>query len=723
MPDSESPGDEGRRGLLWRWKWAVIVPTLLAIGLCLAVALSDKVTALLVPSAPGTPVILGSKAEEQPESIYESRATIELQDNRPLGYQEGAAKPGQDAILMRLILEAREDDISRFIPIFRARALNWSAVREIVLSRKVPFEREIDPDDRQQLERIYRFITKGIRVTPLGSKHLTVAFRSANPEVNAALVNEVVKKFVEEDRKDAQERAVTALKFYRDKQASARTQLAEIDARLREFAQAQPWLGDSLSELNKEYKEVEDEELRVRRQVAGVEAGLTEFRKELAKERPEIAVMVRAEPPPEVRAARQKAMRLKAQFENVDATHTRAHQKWQEAKAALDAALAKLDEIDKGEAEEVEETRPNPKYAALQEQVAALEKELEKLNWQKLEANKQVSLLYIRLRKAPELLAERRGLEEQRATAFSTFQEYSNGARAAEKEMMRLLTEAYSSRFKVLEYARATYLPPEEDAPEAKPPGASGTGTEGAPTGANQTASEAQGDPVADIQSKAISWAVGIGIGAFPTLLLILATALLGRRALGRPDVPPKGNALLALLVGAICLSVPAAAIVGAVALSRGHRPTPKPDNGPVHKGVVAPPAVDELLPRTSLPAQKPVEEPVAPKSVTEFHKGNISFAQLDGEGMLTSITHTFRELLPEGAKVFTVVRDDDTHGKILVYRLRNVGTGETYEFSDVEVSKVDPGWALTEDGWTKVRGELQARMNLRLGRPAVSGD
>ena len=122
--------------------------------------------------------------------------------------------------------------------------------------------------------------------------------------------------------------------------------------------------------------------------------------------------------------------------------------------------------------------------------------------------------------------------------------------------------------------------------------------------------------------------------------------------------------------------------------------------------------------------AQKPVKEaPVGPVSVAELHKGNISFAQLDDNGMVTSVTYTFRELLPENAKVFTVNRDDDTHGKLLVYRLRNVGTGDTYEFSDVGVSKVGPDWAITEDGWTKVRDELQARMSLVLGRPKVSGD
>ena len=399
--------------IIWRRKWLLIIP----LAVCVPLAI---LAAYWYPTE------------------YKAEAVLEMQDNRPLGD-----------------IERTRFQVGAAVMSVKAHAMNWNAIREIVLSRKVDFGREIDPDDRRQLERIYHDIQRQTRVDPMGSQHLKVSHTSTSPERNASLVNEIVKMFTNEDRKDAQEKAKTDLKYYRDKQASARTQLSEIDSRLREFAQAQPWLGDSLSELNKEYKDAEDEELLIRRQINGVETALAGTRKELAKEKPETVVTVRVEVSDEVKAARKNAEQAKAYFANVDATYTRAHRKWQEAKANLDAALAKLKKIDKGDAEEIEQTRPNPKYAALQETITTLEQELEKkLNVQKLDANKHVQELYIRLRKAPELLAEKRGLEEQRTTALSTFQEYSTGARAAEKEMQRLLTEAYSSRYKVLEYAR-----------------------------------------------------------------------------------------------------------------------------------------------------------------------------------------------------------------------------------------------------------------------------
>jgi hypothetical protein len=52
------------------------------------------------------------------------------------------------------------------------------------------------------------------------------------------------------------------------------------------------------------------------------------------------------------------------------------------------------------------------------------------------------------------LLGERMALVEQRQTASTTAADYATGVRSAEKEMQRLLSEAYSSRFKVIEYAR-----------------------------------------------------------------------------------------------------------------------------------------------------------------------------------------------------------------------------------------------------------------------------
>jgi len=119
--------------------------------------------------------------------------------------------------------------------------------------------------------------------------------------------------------------------------------------------------------------------------------------------------------------------------------------------------------------------------------------------------------------------------------------------------------------------------------------------------------------------------------------------------------------------------------------------------------------------------APEPIKEaPVGPVSVESFHKGDIKFAQLDSQDLVTSITHYFRELLPEGASVFTVVRDTDEHGTVLIYRLRNVGTGETYEVPDVEARKVGDGWALTEEGWKKVRDDLQVKMRVRLAMPTL---
>ena len=118
------------------------------------------------------------------------------------------------------------------------------------------------------------------------------------------------------------------------------------------------------------------------------------------------------------------------------------------------SAMAALKKEDKGDPEPIQTPEPNPKYAAINGRITLLEKELEKLNARKLDANKQVSELYIRLRKAPELLAERNALKEQRDTAGGTAQEYSQGVRLAEKEMARLVSEAHSSRFRVIEYAR-----------------------------------------------------------------------------------------------------------------------------------------------------------------------------------------------------------------------------------------------------------------------------
>lgn len=115
-----------------------------------------------------------------------------------------------------------------------------------------------------------------------------------------------------------------------------------------------------------------------------------------------------------------------------------------------------------------------------------------------------------------------------------------------------------------------------------------------------------------------------------------------------------------------------------------------------------------------------PKELPVGPISVAAFQKGDVRFAQLDNEGLMTSINHFFRELKPEKADVFTVNRETDERGTILSYRLLNVGTTDAYEFNDVPVKKISGEWTITEDGWNTIRSDLQAKMKVLLGRPTM---
>jgi hypothetical protein len=108
------------------------------------------------------------------------------------------------------------------------------------------------------------------------------------------------------------------------------------------------------------------------------------------------------------------------------------------------------------------------------------------------------------------------------------------------------------------------------------------------------------------------------------------------------------------------------------------------------------------------------------PVSVKAFQTGDIKFAQLDNDGMVLSVTHYFREALPDGADVFTVNRDSDDHGAILSYRLKNPGTLDVFDFKDIEVSRVGGEWTITEDGWKKIRDDLRTYMKVSLGRPML---
>jgi molybdenum cofactor biosynthesis enzyme MoaA len=105
------------------------------------------------------------------------------------------------------------------------------------------------------------------------------------------------------------------------------------------------------------------------------------------------------------------------------------------------------------------------------------------------------------------------------------------------------------------------------------------------------------------------------------------------------------------------------------------------------------------------------------PVPVARFCKGAIKL-RLTPVGKVTEEVHLFREMLPQKADVFAVARDSEEHGRIRDYRLRYVAKREVYTFADVEVKKIAGEWTITDEGWSKIKGELQAKLRVSLGGP-----
>lgn len=114
----------------------------------------------------------------------------------------------------------------------------------------------------------------------------------------------------------------------------------------------------------------------------------------------------------------------------------------------------------------------------------------------------------------------------------------------------------------------------------------------------------------------------------------------------------------------------------------------------------------------------KPVPEPQGDVTAKNFCRRDTVFRQLDRNGSATSITHFFRELRPQGVGAFTIKRSANDEGEIVLYRLRNVGTGEMFDFPSVPVERLPSSvWQITEGGWTQIRENLEARMKVQLRR------
>jgi capsular polysaccharide biosynthesis protein len=398
--------------IMWRRKWLLVIPLVVCIPLGI-------VGAIYYPTE------------------YESRAILELASNAPIGQGH------------------RRGNIGAALSSVHTKMLSWNSVRDVILSQKVDFGREVDPDDRRQIEYLYHEIGRRTRVDRLGTQHLAVTHRSTSPEKNASLVNELVKQFVGESRREAQDKARTDVKYYNDKLAVAKTGLNDITARVREFNQANPWLGESVADLHRQYEAAQEEELRIRKRISQVEEILEEQKQALENEDETLLVEVAVPPSQEYVAAEQALKRAENYFASVSSRYTAAHRRFQEAKGMLAGAQAEFEKVKaEGQGRKSEELRENPKYKLLVKRIAETQESLDNLNEQRLNQNKKVSELYVKVRRAPELLATRRAHMEEAAALKATVQEYAKGARAADRELQRLLTEAYSSEFRVIEYAR-----------------------------------------------------------------------------------------------------------------------------------------------------------------------------------------------------------------------------------------------------------------------------
>lgn len=135
---------------------------------------------------------------------------------------------------------------------------------------------------------------------------------------------------------------------------------------------------------------------------------------------------------------------------------------------------------------------------------------------------------------------------------------------------------------------------------------------------------------------------------------------------------------------------------------------------------------VERIIPKGKTGVPRP--ETDRPRDIQQdsfYPDIDIRFIQMDANGTPTTLTHAFRELLPEHSRTFTIEAVDEIHGKIRLYRLRNAAGGETYDFPEIPVRKIGTaGWTIeSEIGWKVVRDKLQGKLGVQLGLPLIGRD
>ncbi|NQT86186.1 hypothetical protein HQ560_05435 [bacterium] len=632
--------------------------------------------------------------------LYVSRAILELQSNAP---------PGSSA---------STQDIRNRLSGVRTRMLRWNSVRDIILSKNVDFGREVGPEDRSQIEALYDIIRKSTRVSQHGSRHIAVTFRSRDPERNARLVNELVRSFLGESRREAMDRARIDAKYYNDKLAVAKNSYNEVASRVREFDQANPWLGPSLREMYVAYEDAQVRELAAKREGRSAERELESLKTQLESLEKTTTEEVTVPPSGALVSARDRLSSAEYWFEFMAAHYTKSHKRCLEAEAKAQQARAEVERLEKEGylGGTIERTKLNPEYPRL---VAAIEKktaQLADIAETQLILNKRTAEFYGKCRRTPELLARRQAMNEEAEAARATAEHYAKDARAADRELQRQMYGFYSSQFKVIEYARPSYMLAENEEPDV-------TSTAGSAEDDDSDSSPISPASGSDSMAHVIPWAagalaLGVAIGAIPAFMLLLMV-IRERSALPESPVARKGGALLRGLVAAACLAMPLAAVAGAVIF-----------HGVVHdrwpavetRLIESPPVPSVLAPaREPVPSAQP--ELLDPITVEQIVDTGIRFAQLDINGLQTTITYFFREAplqLDTGEKGFVIARTSATVGVIGTYHLVNCATGKSFEFEDVKATRISGavGWRIADDGWKQVRDELRARMQVQLSLP-----
>ena len=122
-------------------------------------------------------------------------------------------------------------DAEREAPAVRIDMLTWGPLRELVVRNKERLGVDIDPDNRRQLAPLIRDIADRTRVEAVSYRHIRVSHHSPAPERNALIVNEMVKYFVGQHRRKAQEKSKADVRFLRERLAGVKATLREAQAR------------------------------------------------------------------------------------------------------------------------------------------------------------------------------------------------------------------------------------------------------------------------------------------------------------------------------------------------------------------------------------------------------------------------------------------------------------------------------------------------------------